>query len=97
MYFIFVHQIKVIQLRGRGSITVSPQPVDHVPTFTLVFEYQTIASEIFTQPSHYKKAENNLLADKKGPQHWIQLVIRINIHLYLYIYLHQYGGNHKQN
>ena len=42
--------------------------VDPVPTFNLVFENQQLASGILTQPSRYKRAENNLLADEKGPQ-----------------------------
>ena len=36
-----------------------------MPTFNWVFEYQPIESEILTQPSVYKRAENNLLADEK--------------------------------
>ena len=36
-------------------------------TFNWVFEYQPIASETLTQPSCYNRAENNLLADEKGP------------------------------
>ena len=57
----------------------------HVPTFNWFFEYQPIASEMLTQPSRYKWAERNLIADEKGPLHWIQIVFWI-IHLYLYIY-----------
>ena len=30
---------------------------------------------ILTQPSRYKRAESNLLADKKGPHHIGQLVV----------------------
>ena len=52
----------------RDKITVCPHPVDHVPTFNWVFEYQPIVSETLTQPSPYKRKENNLLADEKGPQ-----------------------------
>ena len=37
-----------------------------MPTFYCVFENQPIASEISTQPSRYKRAENNFLADEKG-------------------------------
>ena len=32
------------------------------------FENQPIALVILTQPTRYKRAESNLLADKKGPQ-----------------------------
>ena len=56
-------------------------PCDPVPTFIWVFEYQPIALEILTQPSRYKRAESDLLADKTGPYHLGQV-----IHLYLYIY-----------
>ena len=58
---------------------------DPVPTFNCVFEYQPIASEILKQPSRYKSAKSNLLADEKGPHHWNQVVF-LAIHLYLYIY-----------
>ena len=61
---------------------------DPVTTSNWVFQYQPIASEILTQPSRYKTAESNLLADEKGPQHWIQLVVWV-IHLYLYIYYYE--------
>ena len=33
-----------------------------MPTFTFVFDYQPIASEISTQPSRYKRAKSHLLA-----------------------------------
>ncbi len=36
--------------------------------FHWVLEKQPIASGILTHPSRYKRAENNLLADIKGPQ-----------------------------
>ena len=42
---------------------------DLVPTLYWVYKYQTIASDILTQPSRYKKAESNLPADEKGPHH----------------------------
>ena len=32
-------------------------------------EYQPITSEIQTQPSRYKRAQSNLIADKKGRHH----------------------------
>ena len=32
-------------------------------------EYQPITSEIKTQPSRYKRAQSNLIADKKGRHH----------------------------
>ena len=35
------------------------------------------ASQISTQPTHYQRAEANLLAAEKGPQHWTQVVIWI--------------------
>ena len=35
-------------------------------TFNLFFENQPIASVILSQPSRYKRAERNLLADEKG-------------------------------
>ena len=34
-------------------------------SFNWVFENQSIASVVLTQPNRYKKAESNLLADKK--------------------------------
>ena len=37
-------------------------------TFNLVFKNQPIASGISTQPSLYKRAGINMLADEKGPQ-----------------------------
>ncbi len=40
-----------------------------MPTFNWAFQYQTIVLEILTQPSHYKRAENNLQADENGPHH----------------------------
>ena len=62
---------------------------DHELTFKLVFEYQPIASKIYQQPSRYKRAESNLLADEKVPHHMCQVVVRgkhiqhILIHLFL--------------
>ena len=61
---------------------VCPHPVDPVTTFKWVFVNQPIALLISTQPSHNKRAESNMLADKKGPQHLIQLVVWV-IHLFL--------------
>ena len=40
--------------------------MDPVPTFNGVFEYNPIALEILTQQSRFKRAEINLIADKKG-------------------------------
>ena len=37
-----------------------------VPTLNWVFENEGKASGILTHPSNYKRAESNLLADKKG-------------------------------
>ena len=37
-------------------------------TFNGVFENQPIVLGILTQPSRYKRADSNLLADKKGLQ-----------------------------
>ena len=39
-----------------------------MPTFNWVFENQQMTSGILTQPSRYKRAESNLLADEKGLQ-----------------------------
>ena len=39
-----------------------------MPTFNWVFKNQPIASRILTQPSRYKRAKSNLLADEKGPE-----------------------------
>ena len=51
-----------------------------MPTFNWVFKYQSIASEILTKPSRYKRAESNLL-----PLGQVFVwVIQYNIHLYLY-------------
>ena len=47
-------------------VQLCPQGGDPVQTFNWVFEYQPIALEILTQPSRYKRAEINLIADKKG-------------------------------
>ena len=47
----FVLQLEYNNRGERDYITVCPQPVDIVPTFNWVFEYQ---------PSRYKKAESNL-------------------------------------
>ena len=46
---------------------VSSEPEEPVPTFNWGFENQPIAAGITTQPSCYKRAECNLLADEKGP------------------------------
>ena len=45
-----------------------------------VFEYQPLGSEILTQPSQYKRAENILLADENGPQDEGHVVVWV-IHL----------------
>ncbi len=50
-----------------------------------VFEYQPIASYVLTQPSHYKRAETNLLADKKVPKIGAMQLSRLYIYTY-YIY-----------
>ena len=52
-------------LGGRGLKTVCLQSGYAVPTFNRVIEYQPIASEILTQPSHYISEESNLLADQE--------------------------------
>ena len=54
--------------------------MDPVLTFNWFFEYQPIASEILTQPSRYKEAESNLIADKKGHCTYLDC-ISILIHL----------------
>ena len=56
-------------IEGAVKITVYPCGGDPVSTFNWVFKYQPIASEISTQPSHNKRAESDLLANEKGPQH----------------------------
>ena len=61
-------------------MTVCPRGGDPLPTFNWIFEYQPIASEILTQPSRYKRAESNLLADEKGP--WKRGAGCLVIHLY---------------
>ena len=48
-------------------MTVCPLPKNPEQTFNLAIENQQIASGILTQPSWYKRAESNLLADDKGP------------------------------
>ena len=48
-----------------GKITVCPHPVNTVSTSNWVYEYQPIASQTLTQLSRYKRAESNMLADKK--------------------------------
>ena len=45
-------------------------------TLNRVFEYQPIASQILIGKVAKKRAENNLIADKKDPQK-IQVVMRI--------------------
>ena len=46
-------------------------------------DYQPTASGILTQSSRYKRAENNLLVDEKGPQYFIQIVVWV-MHLNAY-------------
>ena len=48
-----------------------------MPTFKWVFENQPIASGILTQPRRYKRAESNLLEDKKGPQQGEPLLFQV--------------------
>ena len=60
-------------------------PEDPEPSFNLAFENQPIASVIYTQPIRYKRAESSLLANEKGPQQWIQVVIWIYIYIYRFI------------
>ena len=47
---------------------------DHALTFNWVIEYQPIALKI-KQPSRFKRAESNLLADEKVPHHMCQVVV----------------------
>ena len=62
--------IKVKQERGKGlGNCMSPTHKSCADVQFVGYEYQLIASEILIQPSRYKRAENNLLADEKGPQH----------------------------
>ena len=53
-------------------------------TFNWVFEYQPIASDMITQPSCFKMADRNLLADEKGPHYMGQVVVWF-IHLLLIV------------
>ena len=53
-----------------------------MPNFYLVLENQPVESGIITQLSYYKRAESNLLADEKGPQHGDPGSC-LDIHLYL--------------
>ena len=69
--------------RGKGSINCLSQPRGPCPDYYWVFEYQLIASGILTQLSRYNRAKKQFASRRKGPQHWIQLVILI---IYLYIY-----------
>ena len=55
-------------------------PKDPVSTFKCVFKDQQMASGMLSQPSRYKNAESNLLADEKVPNRGIQTVV------WLYIY-----------
>ena len=45
--------------------------MDHMLTFNCVYKYEPNTLEISTLPI----LERNLLADDKGPQHWIQIVV----------------------
>ena len=54
------------------------------PCVDWIFEYQPKALEILTQLSRYKRAESNLLLDKKDPQHWIQLS---GLYIYSYTFI----------
>ena len=45
-----------------------------VSTFNWVIEYKPLAWEILYKPI---RAESNLLADQKSPQHWNQVVVRV--------------------
>ena len=71
--------------KNENILKYIPVPEDPVPTFNWVCD-QLIASEILTQLSRYKRAESNLLSDKKGPHNLGQVVVWV-IHLYLYIYV----------
>ena len=67
-----------------------------MPTFNRVYESQPTVLEILTQQCRYKRAEINLLADEKGRQLWIQVVIliihiSILIHLFMWYLLHGKG------
>ena len=53
---------------------MSKRSMNPVPTLNWVLKYQPIVSEILLQPGRFKRAESYLLADGKGPQHWIQVV-----------------------
>ena len=53
--------------------------MDPVPTFNCSLKDQPIASEILIQPIRYKRTEINLLADEKGPQDRVQIVVYTSI------------------
>ena len=67
--------MKVYKRIERARLNVCSWVGDPRPTFNGVLEYQLIALEILTQPSLFKRAESNFLADKKGFHHWNQVVI----------------------
>ena len=50
-----------------------------MPTFNWVFENQTIALEILTQPVCYKRTESYLVTDEKDPNRGIQVVVCTSI------------------
>ena len=52
----------------------------------LTFNLLAKIVRISIQPSRYKSAESNLLGDKKGLQHWNQVVVWV-IHQYTYVSL----------
>ena len=80
---LYSHQNKRLEGSGAKYLYVyCSRGRDIVSTFNYVFEYQPIASEILTQPSRYKRAESNLLADEKGPQDRGQVAAFVK-HLYL--------------
>ena len=57
--------------------------MDPVSTFSWVFEYQTIETEILTQFIRYRRAEINLLVDEKVRHGSWQGYTSKNVHLLL--------------
>ena len=56
-------------------------PKEPVSTYTWIFENKPKALRILTQPSGYKRAESNWLADEKGPKQG-DPGSRLNIYIY---------------
>ena len=61
MVLSYLIRVKHLRVKGLNNCMY------HVPTFIWVFKNQPIVTGVLTQPSRCKRAENNLLADEKGP------------------------------